>query len=198
MEEKVYPNVLVLGQSLNKKSGGGITLCNLFAGWPKTNLAVASSDNLRSGLDTSICRQYYQLGYNSKLHPFPLNLFLPKIQCGIIIQENENNEFKSNNRSVTPGKYKRIYNLISAFLKFVGVYNVLYRIKITPEFKEWISLYKPDIIYSQLSTLELIRFVSEVQKLTEKPVVVHIMDDWPRSINVNGLLYSYWKYVIDK
>lgn len=198
MEEKVYPKVLFIGQSLNKKSGGGITLCNLFTGWPKANLAVVSSDNLRSGLDTSICEQYYQMGYNGKLHPFPLGLFLPKIQCGIIIKENENNVVSSNKRKVTPGKYKRIYNLISVFLKFVGVYNILYKIKITPEFKEWVTSYNPDIIYSQLSTLELIRFVSDVHELLDKPIVVHIMDDWPKSINVNGLLYFYWKNIIDK
>jgi glycosyltransferase involved in cell wall biosynthesis len=198
MEEKIYPKVLIIGRSLNKKSGGGITLCNLFTGWPKKKLAVAASDNLRSGFDTSICDQFYQLGYNSKLHPFPLNIFLPKIQCGIIIQENENNKINSNTRSITPGKYKRTYNLISAFLKFVGIYNVLYKLKITPEFKDWVSSYNPDIIYSQLSTLELIRFVSNVHELLDKPVVVHIMDDWPKSINVNGLLFFYWKKVIDK
>jgi hypothetical protein len=84
MEEKFYPKILIIGQSFHKKSGGGITISNLFNGWPKDRLAVASKDNLYSGLDSSICEQYYQLGYNGKLHPFPLNIFLPEIKCGII------------------------------------------------------------------------------------------------------------------
>jgi glycosyltransferase involved in cell wall biosynthesis len=197
MEQKIYPKVLIIGQSLNRKSGGGITVSNLFAGWPKSNLAVVSSDNLRSGFDTSICEKFYQLGYNSKLHPFPLNIFLPKIKCGIIITENKENLTTYQGKSITPGKYKRLYNLLSSFLKFVGIYNVLYKLKITPDFKDWLASYKPDIIYSQLSTLELIRFVSDVHKLSDKPVILHIMDDWPRSINENGLLFFYWKKVID-
>ena len=197
MGEKIYPKVLIIGQSFNRKSGGGITVSNLFAGWPKSKLAVVSSDNLRSGFDTSICEQFYQLGYNSKLHPFPLNVFLPKIQCGIIIHENKENLTTFNGRSIKLGRYKRIYNLLSAFLKFVGIYNVLYRLKITPEFKDWLASYNPDIIYSQLATLELIRFVSDVHKLSDKPVVLHIMDDWPKSINENGLLFFYWEKVID-
>ena len=196
MEEKDYPKVLVMGQPFNKLSGGGITISNLFAGWPKAKLAVVSSDNLRNGLDTSVCEQYYQLGYNGKLHPFPINLFLPKIQCGII-PLNKENISNDKVKTVTPGKYKRIYQLLSAFLKFVGIYNILYKIKVTPEFEEWLYSYNPDIIYSQLQTMELRRFVSDVHKLLDKPLVLHIMDDWPKSINETGLLYLYWKKVID-
>jgi hypothetical protein len=197
MEEKVYPKVLIMGQPFNTKSGGGITISNLFAGWPKTNLAVVSSDNLRNGLDTSVCEQYFQLGYNGKLHPFPINIFLPKIKCGIIIPEKKDNISLNTGGNVIPGKYRKIYVLLSAFLRFVGVYNILYKLKITSEFKNWVTSYNPDIIYSQLQTLELRRFVSDVQKLLNKPLVVHIMDDWPMSLNETGLLYLYWGKVID-
>ena len=80
MEEKDYPKILIIGQSFNKSSGGGITISNLFQGWPKEKLAVASHVNLISDLDNSVCEQYYQLGYNGKLHPFPLNSLPSKSQ----------------------------------------------------------------------------------------------------------------------
>jgi glycosyltransferase involved in cell wall biosynthesis len=54
------------------------------------------------------------------------------------------------------------------------------------------------VIYSQLSTLELIRFVSEVQLATNKPLVIHIMDDWPSKISQPGIFYHYWKRRINK
>jgi glycosyltransferase involved in cell wall biosynthesis len=57
--------------------------------------------------------------------------------------------------------------------------------------------FKPDVIYSQLSTLELIRQVGEVHEITGKPVVIHMMDDWPRTINRRGLFGYYWKRIID-
>ena len=182
MEEKIYPKILIIGQTFNKNSGGGITISNLFYGWPKDKIAVASNVNLYSDLDISVCEQYYQLGYNGKLHPFPLNLFLPKIKCGSIIIRNNNNARSEPGENSIPGKYKKIYILLSALLQFLGIYNILYKLKITPDFKEWVTAYNPDIIYSQLSTLELIRFVTEMQKQFNKPIALHIMDDWP---NIN-------------
>lgn len=192
-----YPKILIVGQSFNKKSGGGVTISNLFTGWPKDRLAVASNANLLSGLDTSVCNTYYQLGYNDKLHPFPLNLILPKIKCGLL----QVNETQSQNTAATAaasGKYKFIYNLLLALLNFFGVYNLFYKLKITKEFKQWLAAYNPDVIYTQLASLELIRFVNDVKSLTKKPVAIHMMDDWPLTINKPGLLYAYWQNVIDR
>lgn len=191
-----YPKILVIGQSFNKKNGGGVTISNLFKGWPKDRLAVASNDNLRIGLDDSVCEIYYQLGYNNKLHPFPLNIILPKINCGIIPLSN--NGITNNNKNAESGNFKVTYRMLLALLHFFGLYNVFYKLKITAEFKKWISEYKPDIIYTQLASLELIRFVDELHVDTQTPVAIHIMDDWPLTINKPGIFYKYWQNIIDK
>jgi glycosyltransferase involved in cell wall biosynthesis len=86
---------------------------------------------------------------------------------------------------------------VQGILVFLGLYNFLYRMKVTPEFKEWLADYNPDIIYSQLETLELIRLVGEIHILTHKPIAIHIMDDWPTTINKPNLLHSYWQRVLD-
>lgn len=191
-----YPKILIIGQSFNKKSGGGVTISNLFKGWPKDRLVVASNTNLYSDLDTSVCDTYFQLGYNNKLHPFPLNIILPKIKCGILPIANNNTV--SSAAPVKSGKYKFIYSIITALLHFFGLYNVFYKLKITPEFKQWLKEYNPDVIYTQLASLELIRFVDETHELTKKPIAIHIMDDWPLTINKPGIFYNYWQNVIDK
>ena len=191
-----YPKVLVVGQRFSYRSGGGITMSNLFKGWPKDRLAVASASNLLNNLDISVCENYFQLGYNGKLHPFPLNLVLPRIKCGPVTLPGEETltEQKSPAKS---GKFKNIYRLVQRVLVFLGLYNFLYRLKITPEFKEWLGNYNPDIIYSQLETLELIRLVKDIHLVTNKPVAIHIMDDWPSTVNKPGLLYLYWKKILD-
>lgn len=195
---KNYPKILIIGQSFNKKSGGGVTISNLFTGWPKERLAVLSNTNLSSGLDCSVCDTYYQLGYNGKLHPFPLNLILPKIQCGLLPVQDKAQAETDTTQKAGSGKYKIIYNLLAATLHFFGVYNLFYKLKIDDDFKNWIKAYNPDIIYTQLASLELIRFVSDVEKLLQKPVAIHMMDDWPITINKPGLFYNYWQRVIDK
>ena len=45
-----YPKVLIIGQVIDKKNGSGITLSNLFKGWPKDKLAVATSIYLNNDL----------------------------------------------------------------------------------------------------------------------------------------------------
>ena len=191
-----YPKILIIGQSFNKKSGGGVTMSNLFKGWPKDRLAVASNTNLYSDLDSSVCDTYYQLGYNNKLHPFPLNIILPGIKCGLFtVTENNTN---GSDKPVKSGKYRLIYKFINASLHFTGLYNIFYQLKITPEFKAWIKEYNPDIIYTQLASLELIRFINDLHTETGKPIAIHMMDDWPLTINKPGLFYYYWQKIIDK
>jgi glycosyltransferase involved in cell wall biosynthesis len=193
-----YPKILIIGQSFNKKSGGGVTISNLFKGWPKDRLVVASNTNLYSDLDTSVCDTYYQLGYNGKLHPFPLNIILPKIACGILPIANAQQENTATTPPVKSGKYKIIYGIITALLHFFGLYNAFYKLKITPAFEQWLKEYEPDIIYTQLASLELIRFTDAVHELTQKPIAIHIMDDWPLTINKPGIFYNYWQHIIDK
>jgi glycosyltransferase involved in cell wall biosynthesis len=192
-----YPKVLIVGQSFNKKSGGGVTISNLFTGWPQDRLAVASNANLFNDLDTSVCNTYYQLGYNNKLHPFPLNIILPKIKCGIIPAA-VNNYAADKLQPVKSGKYKVIYEVLTALLHFFGLYNVFYKLKITPEFALWLKQYNPDVIYTQLASLELIKFTEDIHELTGKPVAIHMMDDWPLTINKPGVFYRYWQNTIDK
>ena len=196
MENKNYPKVLVVGQTFNYKYGGGITMSNLFKGWPKDKLALASSTYLYKDLDLSVCELYYQLGYKSKLHPFPLNLFLPKITCGPLVINNVQSVPKQNHQ-IKPGKYRSLYNLIRDLLVFLGVYNLLYRLKVTTEFKEWLIAFNPDIIYSQLETLEIIRLVKQIHLLTKKPIAIHIMDDWPNTISKRSIVFNFWNRKID-
>ncbi len=194
-----YPKILIIGQTFNKNSGGGVTISNLFKGWPKDKIAVATNDNLLGSVDVSVCNTYYQLGYKNKLHPFPFSFFLPPIKCGII-QTGQNNSSITGNETQgrTAGKYKVVYKNLIAILHFFGVYNLFYKIKITPEFSAWVKDYNPDIIYTQLASLELIRFVDQLHEQTKKSIAIHIMDDWPLTINRPGILYNYWQNTIDK
>ena len=195
-----YPKVLILGQILNEKNGSGITLSNLFRGWPKEKLAVATNIYLKTDLDFSVCEIYYQLGYNNKQHPFPLNIFHPKIKCGILEKKINSSVIcsKENYKAKKPFSFNKIHSFLDSVLTFFGIYNFFYRLEITQPFHEWLIEYNPDVIYSQLSSLELIRFVNLVQEKTKKPLVIHIMDDWPAKISLPGIFDSYWKMRIDK
>lgn len=61
MSVSELPRVLVLSSSVfNQRTGGGVTLSNLFRGWPSDRIAAAHSDEEMPATD--ICDNYFRLG----------------------------------------------------------------------------------------------------------------------------------------
>lgn len=190
-----YPKVLIIGEQFDRRSGSGITLSNLFWGWNINNIAVASSEIFSP--DVSVCNNYYYLG-NQEIKwkfPFSLKLITQKEQSGIkvdIMQNNQTAHAKSSEHLL-----KRIQNKV---ITITGILHRRREIIISNEFKKWVNDFGPELIYTQLSSLELIEFVSKFQKEFNLPLVIHIMDDWPKTI-VDGqksIFKFYWKELIGK
>ena len=65
--------VLIVSSSVfNPYSGGGITLTNLFSGWPRDKLATAHADRFEP--DETICRNFYHLSADEIGWVWPLSL----------------------------------------------------------------------------------------------------------------------------
>jgi len=191
--EKKYPKILIVGQSFSLLSGGGITMTNLFKGWKKENIAVAAE--IIDNVDLSVCEIYYQLGYNENKKRFPFNIIEKKHPSGLrnFSQSNQSQIRNTNNRNKLI--LSKLYNYI---LHFSGLFQYSRNLRLTKEFNNWLNYYEPDIIYSQLSTLALIRFLTKLKNKINKPTVIHMMDDWPSTISKPGLFHKYWKRKIDK
>ncbi|MEO0630381.1 MAG: glycosyltransferase, partial [Planctomycetota bacterium] len=55
------PRVLVIATvSFNWEAGGGVTMCNLFKGWPRDRIAQIYTHGVRNK-DMSVCRTYYRI-----------------------------------------------------------------------------------------------------------------------------------------
>lgn len=193
----MYPKVLIIGQSFNTHSGGGITLTNLFKDWSKNNIAVAAEQI--NEVDISICSNYYQLGYSENKRRFPFNIIQKKYISGPInptpFQYGKRNDIinKSNKDS-----YPRFNAIYDSLLYYSGLYHYSRKLTITEAFIEWVNDFNPDIIYTQLASIELINFINELYIKTKTPFAIHIMDDWPLTISKTGLLKHYWRSIIDK
>ena len=81
--ETEYPKILIFGQPFNGFSGGGITLTNLFKGWPKEKIAVAYLGHGLVSVTTDVCDTYYQLGEKEHKWKFPFSLIQKKFQSGL-------------------------------------------------------------------------------------------------------------------
>lgn len=200
MSSVYYPRILIVGNSFDKKSGGGITLTNLFKGWEKENIAIASSGI--NELDLDICKRYYRLGSLERQIRFPVSKIGKKtfIESGNI-KTIQKADFQSTSivrkKSILGNFFRSIYFKI---YDFIGLEHYTYRLKVSIEFKNWFMEFNPDIIYCQLSTLETILFINDLHFQFKKPVAIHFMDDWPVTITnrQKGIFKKYWGKIIDR
>lgn len=193
------PRVLILNQPFVDDTGGGITLSNLFAQWDREKLAVACSGYLFTGkMDSTLCNHYYQLGHKERKWIFPFNLFSRKYYSGpILISDGTNN----NNKVIVNKsklRVKLLMNYILPIFDYIGLTNFQAKTRLSPEFCNWIENFKPDILYVQTHSREDILFGTELSDYLKKPMVFHMMDDWPTSVGVKGPMKSFWKRKIDK
>jgi glycosyltransferase involved in cell wall biosynthesis len=189
-----YPKILIVGQYFDLYSGGGITMTNLFKGWDRDKVA-AIAENINHP-DLTVCNRYYKLGSMETRHNFPFNLNpLKKTLRGGPVQSDATPVLSSPGKVVTNSGFKNFY---ISLLHFTGLFHFKRRYVISKELLNWIDDFSPDIIYSQLSNIELISFVRDLQEKLKLPVVIHMMDDWPVTISKPGFLQTYWHKRIDK
>ncbi|MCM4156126.1 glycosyltransferase [Gramella sp. AN32] len=193
------PKVLIINQPFNNNTGGGITLSNLFGNWEREKLAVACSGYLlKEDMDPKLCNNYYQLGSKERKWIFPFNLFSRKYYSGGL---NMNNLAATQDKVVIKKsklRVKLIMEYINPILEYIGFSNFQAKTKLSPEFCSWIDNYNPDVLYIQTHTREDILFAIEVCDYVKRPMVFHMMDDWPTLIGVKGLLKNFWKRKINK
>jgi glycosyltransferase involved in cell wall biosynthesis len=193
--ELYYPKVLIVGQCFDDNTGGGITLSNLFKGWPKERIAVASPKIIsRNFMDQEpISYQYYQIGYSENKKTFPFNLFQMKYKSGTIKKDEDNNNLSNIPKSTIILKIRKfLLKHVFIYFRKYGLYQYIDSLKLSKEFEKWIRSYKPEIIYTQLSTLALIRINKELSNKFKIPLIIHIMDDWPNSIAQKGIFSNFF------
>jgi glycosyltransferase involved in cell wall biosynthesis len=191
-----FPRILIFGQPFNNFSGGGITLTNLFKGWPREKIAVAFIGHGLLNVTADVCNTYYQLGKEEHKWLFPLNLIQRKFASGLRIVDSSTIMIPPN--YIQSGfRYKTVNKIFYPFLKWLGLFHALSKICLSERFKNWLNEFQPEILYIQASTRETILFSRELSDFLKIPSVIHVMDDWPSTISTKGLLKNYWNGKID-
>lgn len=191
------PKVLIVGQPFNNNSGGGITQANLFGGWDMDKIAVVSTGHMFNNLNTGVCNTYYILGDKEYKWKFPFSLLQRKVTSGQRTVQNP----ESRQMTVTGGTSLRgriIDKYFYPFLEYLGLIHCVSKITLSDELRNWIDAYKPDLVYAQASTRETVLFCSLIKDYIRKPMIYHVMDDWPSTISQRGPFKKYWHQKIDK
>lgn len=191
-----YRKVLIVGQPFNNFTGGGITLTNLFKGWPKDKIAVAYLGHGLYNVSTDVCDTVYQLGSEEHKWFFPFNLIQRKFPSGI--KKFDPDKKPAFNFIQTGLRYRIVNGIFYPFLHWIGAFHFLSRLRISRKFTDWLNEYKPEILYLQVSTRDEINFGVELVEHLKIPSVIHMMDDWPKTIARKGLFHKVIEKRIDR
>ncbi|MBK8494134.1 MAG: glycosyltransferase [Chitinophagaceae bacterium] len=191
------PKVLIIGQPFNNNSGGGITQANLFAGWDKDKVAVVCTDHMFNNLNPGICDTYYVLGSEEYKWSFPFNLLQRKVSSGVRkVYENTGTHTAASAKAKL--RTKIIDQYFYPFLEYIGLFHRMSSISLSCKLCAWLDAYNPDLVYAQASTRESVLFCSLVHDYLKKPMLYHVMDDWPSTISQKGPFKKYWHKKIDR
>lgn len=188
--------VLIFGQPFNNYSGGGITLTNLFKGWPKDKIAVTYIGHGLFNVTTDVCDTYYQLGKEEHKWKFPFGVFQRKFPSGP--KSFDKKAEVPINFIQTGIRYRLVNRIFFPFIRWIGLFHFATKITLSHRLMNWLSEFDPDILYMQVTTRDEINFAQELVSYLKRPSVIHIMDDWPSTISNKGLFKKYWSKKIDK
>ena len=200
-----YPRVLIFGVGFDAYSGGGITLSNLFRGWPVSRLAVAEA-TARDDNSTVACAEY-RLGELEQRWVWPLSLVPRHREPSGPIDHSDRAMDRAPGGGV-PGEgavlTARAAGTRTAQAVFhravgrLGMAEVLQRSTLSAPLRAWVQGFSPDVIYCQLASLHTIRLVRDLHEWSGAKVVVHIMDDWPETIYGRALLGPWMRARVDR
>lgn len=167
------PRVLVVtSNNFNLQGGGGITLTNLFGGWPADKLANLHEDSTPD--DRSVCRNTFRLTGREIHWSWPLSVVEGRITGR---DASEATTAIGQRSAAAPGLKRRIIS------------DGLPRsVTITPELARWVDAFRPQLVYGFLGSIAQLRLTKAIADRWRIPVAIHIMDDWADGLYRDGLL----------
>lgn len=167
------PRVLVLSAaSLSRVGATGITLSNLFSGWPRDRLVQIYGDAPQP--DPSICASSYL--FSSERIPIVRAIKFLRVQvAGLRRRLGRPIEGRY---GIAGGAAKS--STLASFADGVPF-------RLPKDSIEWVAKFDPQVIYSPLGSIRMMSAALQLSKLFGIPIVPHFMDDWPSTVYADGV-----------
>lgn len=203
-DEKEYPRVLVFGRGFDSHGGGGITLSNLFRGWPRDRLAVVDY-RARSGTSSAACAEY-RLGALEQKWVWPLSC-LPRrsgesgsvdhsaLASDLVSDDSLGEGATPSARATASRAARAAFHMV---VDWLGAQDVLQQPILSEPLTRWVADFSPDVLYCHFSTLGTIRLVRALHECSEARLAIHIMDDWPETVYARSLMGPVLRDVVDR
>jgi hypothetical protein len=187
-----YPRVLIFGEQFDRVRGGGITLSNLFAGWPRERLAVVSQ-YAPSPQTSATAASFYLLGREERRYPWPLSGFARQPASGpaTALEKPSMSCFATEQRVSKKGE------ALDACLRLLGVPKILPWAHLSESLQQWIRMWRPQALYGQPVDSHAVHLLNRICARTTYPLVIHQMDDWQAVVFGPGPLGWYFRRQVE-
>lgn len=171
-----YPRVLVvtIGRiNASDTTNNGLLLRNLFgSSWPRENLAqiFSSGDNDDEGFFGC----YYKLGHCDRVFG---SLFYKLKRSAIANVITSNSTDKA--IVIPTGTMQQLKGFVRRMFIDTGIYELLFRPRLSAEMDHWVKEFRPDIIFAQGYNLTFTLLPLLLKKTTGVKLAFLCSDDWP-------------------
>jgi len=171
-----YPRVLIVSIGRINSSdttNNGLLLRNLFGpAWPRVNLAqiFSSGDNGDEGFFGS----YYQLGPCDRTFGSLFYMFKERIVTNADIAETTGQALVSET-----GAQRKVKEFSKGLFIDSGLYEILFRPRLSTEMDHWVKDFQPDIIFAQGYNLTFSLLPLILKNSTGAKLAFLCSDDWP-------------------
>lgn len=170
-----FPRVLLIYKNrISEFDSGGASLGRWFAEWPRGNLAqVYTGGNLEG---SAFCAREYKLGGLDR-------------RMGWIFDKLKRSSLGSSasiHTTTRPSSrrawQRKAIHAISRALVGSGLWEILFSPKLSPLLITWLQDFDPQLIFSQVPDLSLMRWTSEIHDHFQCPLCLQMSDDYSEAL----------------
>ncbi|MFG2046871.1 glycosyl transferase family 1 [Micromonospora sp. NPDC048935] len=188
MRADEYPRVLVVSAAVfDRSTGTGITLSNLFTGWPGDRLAQLYAEDRAPGPDAvgTFAR------FAPRNAPVEYHLFRQwervRRPVRALVRGTAGSPGVAGPGSAArpardpgPGPVRaRLRTQLRAFVDLSPV-------RVPDDVRRWLREQRPDVVYTTLGSIRMMRLAVAAAQECRVPLVPHFMDDWPTTLYTEG------------
>lgn len=185
--EKDYPRVLVVnGEPFWRGSATGITMSDLFKGWPSEHLACLYISQIIP--DTGICVQYWKLTLRD-LRSVCRIIGTREYLQEVALKTGDGMSLALRN-SRTAEEASKIFHKLRKSISGQSVREID-TYQLSPAMLRALQDFSPQVIYSMLGSNAIMQLIIDLAQYFEIPIVPHFMDDWISTLYQTSVLKNF-------
>lgn len=172
----IYPRILLLHMTkVHSDDPSNLLVRTLFGGWPKSKIAQIYTGNYSGAGE--FCGEYHAIGSRERMFGRMFGLLKPLGVNSIYGHSVEGKGIKSNTSFIKVLSKQFVSRIIDS-----GIWEAVFRIRLSPSLANFIYDFSPDAIYTQGYNLGITRLALQISDVFSVPICYFPVDDWHCSL----------------